>query len=637
MIPMTRPVSSSLYPSRRQYRNISSLQNVQAEKNETSSVAIQEAISCTPFYNKKNTCSSFTTKLNSMLQNFYTKTALIIIQARLVTSRTDRLNKWFSLTMTDILSLRNELRFWQSRAVYPCEKCPPAMIIHIYLDTTHLSLEQIQNIMKDYMHHHRFNRAYDKKKIILESWTLTCKQAASSDDSTTFDLPSLYKQFITYFRALHSLTRLLPGCLLFRQLQKEGTFGLCYRLGTDMNSFLHDELNPDSGSLLRSAVYEFSDIDTPIGTLQLKVHYRITDRMNGDYSILATERKENVRSCRQRQPILPRSQSSPLLQHQRKIPILHDNDTWAVTKDEQEWNTVSTYGQDSSTCYRLSRKSSSSSSSSSTSSRKASTLCISPFKSPSLSSASTLTTSTMSNHIPIVEKSKSSSITESSKTPSGSFLSSFQKCKTTKSYMSRQNTIDRRTHKTSLEKMNQMLDMDDEFEKFVRLINTKHELKLCQGNKSMENIRSDMKCCNNDSAVCAHYQDLSTRNDMSDSLTIGNDTCQRFETTLGRFLALRCGHSDLEESMTSNIATTTSFSSPSHSMFSTTTTTTTPSLDHTSVSSTLALPSASSFNTITTKNIDHFIVDDSQQQKLQQSYPSQQMDTLEEEQELDDV
>ncbi|ORZ14504.1 autophagy-related protein 13-domain-containing protein [Absidia repens] len=300
--------------------------------------AIEEAIACTPFtlqQKKESVVAYDVVRLNNMLQNFYTKTALIVIQSRRSTTST-RMNNWFNLAMADMMSLKDELFPWHSNIDYPLSinNPPTTLVIHIYLDTTHLSQADTREIMGDYIHQHRWYKAPDRKCIILESWSLFCKKSTYSN---YFDLPSFYKLSFIFFRALHSLARLLPGFSLYQRLREESSFSLCYRIATSIHPYLDNELPPDHPVVVgdcrkQSSIYEFSEIPTPIGILQLKVHYRIPFSMDDTYdysgidtnqNITITSSNRNLNTHPQPQATIFRSQSSPIL-HQYGLSIMQE-------------------------------------------------------------------------------------------------------------------------------------------------------------------------------------------------------------------------------------------------------------------------------------------------------------------------
>ncbi|KAI8887802.1 hypothetical protein K501DRAFT_35943 [Backusella circina FSU 941] len=202
------------------------------------------------------------TKLEQILQNFYAKTAQIILQSRLTSQQTKdkrKLNKWFNIVTEDMPQLREELQYWKSAIKQQQEESLP-MVIELFLEPT----GQEQKKKK-------------KKKIVLETWTLSLRHPLPE---FTVDLPNLYKRSLLFFRCLHSLVRLLPCYNLHRRNQMSDECSLSYRLSTELTttSNTKDEELISFDRLLntndRIKAFQFSDVITPLGTLKLDLLYR---------------------------------------------------------------------------------------------------------------------------------------------------------------------------------------------------------------------------------------------------------------------------------------------------------------------------------------------------------------------------
>ncbi|SAM05552.1 hypothetical protein [Absidia glauca] len=515
--------------------------------------AIEDAMDSALFtrQRKKKPVSTVGAQLNGMLKNFYMKTIHVIIQSRRST-KAEKVNKWFCLTMAVMTSLRAELHFWDSKAYYPCEEPPPTLVIHIYLDATHLSEDELFEIMGNYMQRQKKLQAHDKKKVILESWSLTCRQSETALDPSSFDLPSFYKHSITFFRALHSLARLIPGFSLHQRLQDDHKFSLCYRIGRGMCSYLPDELPPDWPLLegdhqSQSTVYKLSDVSTPIGSLQLKVQYRVPLRTN-DIHRMDTHRKVipaspcifDIDHHSQQQPTtLCRSQSSPILHEQHDLPSKRGS-PGTLLKDGLS-------------------------------------LSISPFKSPSLSSIpqnlqQQQASAFKSNppFVPVIEKSKSSIISYGSTFVRGEFSSSFDKYKT-KTPASRHNTPERYLQKSASD-FNLLKDLDNGLEDFVRLISTKPDLKLFHDSKWPDHLGpSTLLSDRTPSRTATTNSGEANWTPSTMTCSCENGSLERSKISLDYFHTLRYAHSDLSESMASDLTATNSlpttppFSAPSSS------------------------------------------------------------------------
>ncbi|ORZ12262.1 autophagy-related protein 13-domain-containing protein [Absidia repens] len=257
--------------------------------------------------------SARNSKLDHIIQNFYTKTAQLIIQARFASdglqSQKDRhreskkLNKWFNIATEDIDLLRDELKYWRALATQSSNEEPPPMIINIYLDTSKLSQEQALIVVDDTLRRNRVDLnasqadtgAYGIKRILIESWVLTLNHPLPD---FSVDLPNLYKRSIVFFRSLHSLVRLLPAYNLYRRQRKfndDRDISIGYQFSS-RNAPQHDEIPLDTSILDGDArnptkSYTFTDITTPLGTFKLKVNYR----RNCDFKVDDSEKDISAR------------------------------------------------------------------------------------------------------------------------------------------------------------------------------------------------------------------------------------------------------------------------------------------------------------------------------------------------------
>ncbi|OBZ85789.1 Autophagy-related protein 13 [Choanephora cucurbitarum] len=250
--------------------------------------------------------STRNSKLDQIIQNFYTKTVQIIIQGRCTphhdirygkraslkgSSSSRKINKWFNIATEDVEILREELKYWKTMSVQP-ETEPPSMVLDIYLDTSKLSYHQSLMVADDNLRWGRIelNRAEHIDRILIESWELSLKHPLPD---FAVDLPNLYKRSIVFFRSLHSLSRLLPGHDLYRQISgsKDTPLSIGYRLSSSLSKVYPEEIALNSTILENDARkptknYSFSDIVTPIGTFKLNVSYR----RNCDFRVEDTER-----------------------------------------------------------------------------------------------------------------------------------------------------------------------------------------------------------------------------------------------------------------------------------------------------------------------------------------------------------
>lgn len=267
-------------------------------------------------------------KLDHIIQNFYTKAAQVIVQARLgqiderhagrgqSTRRSSRglhsrdsntskkANKWFNLVTEDLDVLKEDLKFWRTQAINPSGDEPPPMKIDIFLDVSELSQNQILVVVDETLRRNRVdlssstsssNSGSGVDRILLETWILTLNHPIPD---YPVDLPNLYKRSIVFFRSLHSYVRLLPAYDLYRRLRKYGNISqlrLGYRM-LSVDAQQNDEIGLDTPVVEGDArsptqVYDFSDIMTPLGHFGLKVKYR----RNCDFQVEDMERDLSAR------------------------------------------------------------------------------------------------------------------------------------------------------------------------------------------------------------------------------------------------------------------------------------------------------------------------------------------------------
>ncbi|KAL0093429.1 autophagy-related protein 13-domain-containing protein [Phycomyces blakesleeanus] len=228
-------------------------------------------------------------KLEHIIQNFYTKTAQVIVQARLdleqerfITERKAKAKR-FNVVTEDVETLREELKHWRRLSVRNGEEEPPPMVLDIFLDTTDIRQDyslvavdenlQRNRVGLDSSHEHPDG----VQRVLIETWVLALKHPPPD---TPVDLPNLYKRSIIFFRSLHSLVRLLPGHKLCQRLKDNPSPGLSlkYRLSSSTscqsNEISLDQPIMDGDSRNQTKAYDFSDIITPLGTLKLQLVYR---------------------------------------------------------------------------------------------------------------------------------------------------------------------------------------------------------------------------------------------------------------------------------------------------------------------------------------------------------------------------
>lgn len=122
-------------------------------------------------------------KAEQLIQQFYAKTAQILIQSRLnpASSTTSRRNKWFNLELEDYEPLKEELKYWKSQLG---SGMSPPLIIDILLDISKLNASHSVILTTSGGRRHRIQpeelmgldsdgQPVKKTMILLETWQLS--------------------------------------------------------------------------------------------------------------------------------------------------------------------------------------------------------------------------------------------------------------------------------------------------------------------------------------------------------------------------------------------------------------------------------------------------------------------------------
>jgi autophagy-related protein 13 len=171
-------------------------------------------------------------KLDQIVQNFYNKAAVLILDSRIRVKPAVNANgqrkqsKWFQLETYEIEDFREELKIWKSCG--SLDNHPPPMVIEVYLDTADLKDTQtlvmvdddgkrwdvLEQLNASASSDGSYTQGQPRKttEVIVERWKVELK-VASSIPSEDFGptLPTIYKKAIVFFRSLFVTTRLLPA------------------------------------------------------------------------------------------------------------------------------------------------------------------------------------------------------------------------------------------------------------------------------------------------------------------------------------------------------------------------------------------------------------------------------------------
>ncbi|KIW99145.1 uncharacterized protein Z519_00808 [Cladophialophora bantiana CBS 173.52] len=242
-------------------------------------------------------------RLNQVIQNFHTKSALIILQSRVdlapaYSQKTDnkRVNRWFNIDIEETDEYKDDIKRWKTCDVE--YNRPPPLVIEIFLSTE--SLQQGQrlvivdedgkrwDVMNTLMSARSASRGSQRRmadidEVILERWTIELGEpTAPIPPDLAMVLPLVYKKSIVFFRSLYTYSNFLPAWKLSRKIGKGRShmaLKLGYRLvdGSRMRSLSRSDnlgtrlFDSNSGVLLS---YDFGVTDSPAGPFSVKVDYR---------------------------------------------------------------------------------------------------------------------------------------------------------------------------------------------------------------------------------------------------------------------------------------------------------------------------------------------------------------------------
>ncbi|KAK3292496.1 autophagy-related protein 13-domain-containing protein [Chaetomium fimeti] len=241
-------------------------------------------------------------KLDQIIQNFYAKAAVVIVQSRINTTPAGgrraaeaKPNLWFSLETDEIEDFRDELRVYKQSGSF--ENRPPPMIIETYIDASRLSSNQSLVILD--AHGKRWDvlealnssetsddsprQRHTRKRnteVILERWRLELKCPSNlMTDEFGPTLPTVYKRSIVFFRSLFIVSRIMPCWKNFPSGLTKGINPAlevkCRVLSAETEYSTYDPLRQplhDGGDAVTE--YVFSDLEVPVGRFYASVTYR---------------------------------------------------------------------------------------------------------------------------------------------------------------------------------------------------------------------------------------------------------------------------------------------------------------------------------------------------------------------------
>jgi autophagy-related protein 13 len=242
-------------------------------------------------------------RLNQVIQNFHTKSALIILQSRVelppaYSQKTDarRVNRWFNLDIDETDEYREDIKRWKTCDVE--YNRPPPLIIEIFLSTESLHQSQrlvivdedgkrwdVMNTLSSAQSTSRTSqrRPTESTEVLLERWTIELGDSTTPIPSDlVMLLPLIYKKSIVFFRSLYTYTNFLPAWKLSRKIGKGRShmaLKLGYRIvaasqlgGLSRHDNLKTRLFDGNSDVLLS--YDFGKTESPAGPFSVRVDYR---------------------------------------------------------------------------------------------------------------------------------------------------------------------------------------------------------------------------------------------------------------------------------------------------------------------------------------------------------------------------
>ncbi|KAI8682710.1 hypothetical protein LRP88_05331 [Fusarium phalaenopsidis] len=237
-------------------------------------------------------------KLDQIIQNFYAKTATLVLDSRIKVkpargaNGARKPNKWFQIETDEIDDFRDDLKIWKTCGSF--ENHPPAMVIEVYLDTSRLKESQSLVIVdengKRWDVMEQLNSSGSStdsssgasrrsSEVIIERWKVELKHAGMPPTDFGLILPTVYKKAIVFFRSLFTATRLLPAWKFASQGPAKSSHPAltprCRVRISDSERPRYDQLRFSiDGRPDNVTEYMFGDLEIPVGRLSTVVTYR---------------------------------------------------------------------------------------------------------------------------------------------------------------------------------------------------------------------------------------------------------------------------------------------------------------------------------------------------------------------------
>ncbi|EAT86021.2 hypothetical protein SNOG_06190 [Parastagonospora nodorum SN15] len=239
-------------------------------------------------------------KINQVIQNFFTKSALSIVSSRVILPTSFnkngdiRQNKWFNVILDDSDELQLRLTEWKTMDAMAGQH--PPLYIEVYLDISGLGHKQSLVV------HDEDGKRWDvaaalnaaqptsrassrparPTQIVIERWKIYVGDIDSVHPSDlTEPLPNVYKKAVVLFRGLYANLRLLPAFKYNKSMAKQPanhtSLKLNYRILNGASErpqldTLSLPLCPSTDPITETA--HIGSTNSPIGPLCISVEYR---------------------------------------------------------------------------------------------------------------------------------------------------------------------------------------------------------------------------------------------------------------------------------------------------------------------------------------------------------------------------
>ncbi|KAI5849748.1 autophagy-related protein 13-domain-containing protein [Tricharina praecox] len=247
-------------------------------------------------------------KVNQIVQAFFWKAAMVIVQSRIPTvpivamkTGEKKTNKWFNIELDEMETFREEIRPWRIGDSF--DPRPPPLIIETYLDTADLTPTQALVVLDSNEKRWNVTEALENaanraglnagirrgergpakaQQIVLERWKIELTHPFDIPQGQ--ELPVVYKKGIILFRALYSYLSLMPTWKFRRRLAKLKLQSSALKIGCRVQSGddfarlarrwdgLQIPLYP--GDERVTDEFSFGKVESPAGCFNITVSFR---------------------------------------------------------------------------------------------------------------------------------------------------------------------------------------------------------------------------------------------------------------------------------------------------------------------------------------------------------------------------